>query len=349
VSTILCQVTAGPGLKYDCELDDSLGIQTGDEVVIQFEKYQDCGLVTRLAPTGAAGPEDGEGEEGEAPPPRPPRRGPQSESMPRVLRLMTLADKGRAHENETRAKSILRTAQRKVKEHNLLMKFISCHYSFDKTQGIFLFTADGRVDFRDLVRDLSGALHLRIELRQVGVRDEASVQGGIGPCGRAFCCATVLERFHSVNVKMAKVQRLSLNPSSVSGGCGRLKCCLRYEAAGYEEMFRNMPKNGARCETPQGPGRVMDCNALTQRVRVRLEGDDAQIADFTVAEVVVKKGRPEPRRNDSPRPPRGPQGPARPAVPPGKAAAPAANAPATATPPGQGTPAPSEGAGPTVP
>ena len=307
---ILCQVCTGPGLKYTCEVDDALGVKPGDEVVIQFDKYQDGGLLSRLATVGEGGGEEGgEGEEGEGPAQRPARRGLQGESTPQVIRLMTLADKGRAHENEVRAKSMYRTSQRKVKEHNLPMKMITCHYSLDRTQGVFLFTAEGRVDFRELVRDLSGALHLRIELRQVGVRDEASVHGGIGPCGRAFCCASVLERFHSVNVKMAKVQRLSLNPSSVSGGCGRLKCCLRYEVAGYAEMFRNMPKNGARCDTPQGPGRVMDCNALTQRVRVRLEGDDATVADFAVDEVVVRKGpRPDQRRPEGNRPPQGPPG-----------------------------------------
>jgi cell fate regulator YaaT (PSP1 superfamily) len=162
---------------------------------------------------------------------------------------------------------------------------LNSHYTFDKSLAIFQFAAENRVDFRELVRDLSGALHCRVELRQIGVRDEASIQGGLGPCGRPFCCATFLTKFQTVNVKMAKMQRLSLNPTSVSGGCGRLKCCLRYEADGYQEMFRSIPRNGSLCETPRGRGRVLDGNALTQVVRVRLEDENGLIVDFQADEV----------------------------------------------------------------
>ncbi len=208
-------------------------------------------------------------------------------ALPQIVRLASPADQARILDNLSRAASMLATAQRKAKEHHLQMKLVSCHYTFDRNLALFQFTSDGRVDFRNLVRDLSGALHTRVELRQIGVRDESAMLGGIGPCGRVFCCASVLDHFYSVNVKMAKIQRLSLNPASVSGGCGRLKCCLRYEVDGYKEMCRGLPRNGCRCETPDGPGRVMDCNALTRRVRIRLEGDSAQFKEYPVDDLQV--------------------------------------------------------------
>jgi cell fate regulator YaaT (PSP1 superfamily) len=281
-------VRVGEGISFDCLVVDGVHVKPGDDVVIQVGSYQDCGCVQRSCqlPDSAASPTSQPADAGDQK-----RRGPRpgTPSQPaEILRVMTLVDKGKAHENEVRASGMLRTAQRKVSEHNLKMKMLNCHYSFDKSVAIFQFVADGRVDFRDLVRDLSGALHTRVELRQIGVRDEAGLVGGLGPCGRAFCCATFLHRFESVNVKMAKVQRLSLNPSSVSGGCGRLKCCLRYEVEGYREMFRDLPRPGTRCETPGGPGRVLDCNALTRRVRVRLDRDDGQICDYTVDQVILQ-------------------------------------------------------------
>ena len=279
-------VNIDEGIKVDCVADENLHVKVGEDVIIRGEKSEDNGTVLKCysdcseCEGASAGARSCRGKRGD-------KRG---ESNPVIVRKMTLQDKGRAHENETRAKSMLRTAQRKVHEHNLDMKLLSCHYTFDKSLVIFLFSAEGRVDFRNLVRDLSGALHNRVELRQIGVRDEASLQGGMGPCGRPFCCATILSRFESVNVKMAKAQRLSLNPHSVSGGCGRLKCCLRYEVEGYKEMYRNMPRNGQACDTPLGPGRVTDCNALTQMVRVRLEKNNMQITEFPVEEVTRRKG-----------------------------------------------------------
>ena len=266
------------GLRYECRARDDQEFAVGDQVVIQFEKYKDAGVIKHAC----SGAKDGEG--GNCRP-----GDPEGE----IVRQATPSDQAKVAENATRADSMFRTAQRKIGEHNLPMKLILCHYALDKSLAIFLFSSEGRVDFRNLVRDLSGALHTRIELRQIGVRDEAAIHGGIGLCGRAFCCATVLKRFETVNVKMAKVQRLSLNPSSVSGGCGRLKCCLRYEADGYAEMFRNLPRNGAVCETPEGCGRVTDCNALTRKVRVRLEGDGAQIVEFDADDVQTKPRGPK--------------------------------------------------------
>lgn len=273
-----------PGMQVDCLGDDSLGIALGDSVVVKFEKYTDCGLVIRLGNNGGGQPNSTSGSQA---------RGGGNEKgtgaddkEPEIIRLMTDADSRKAEDSESRAVSMFKTAQRKVREHHLVMKLINCHYSLDKNIAFFQFSAEGRVDFRSLVRDLSGALHTRIELRQIGVRDEAGIIGGIGVCGQPFCCARFLNRFYSVNVKMAKIQRLSLNPASVSGGCGRLKCCLRYEVEGYKDMCRGLPRTGSRCETPDdGCGRVMDCNALTQKVRVRLDEGSAQFKDFDVADV----------------------------------------------------------------
>ncbi len=278
-------VNVTEGIQYDCIGDGELHLKAGDDVVIECEKYLDCGQIERFVKEDV--PEDYESPQSRRHGGRSSRFG--GDRPPRIVRQMTLADKGKAHENEARAKSMFRTAQRKVNEHRLDMKLIYCHYTLDKSLAIFLFVADGRVDFRNLVRDLSGALHTRVELRQIGVRDEAAIQGGIGPCGRPFCCATVLENFESVNVKMAKVQRVSLNPSSVSGGCGRLKCCLRYEADGYREMFRSLPRSGSKCETPCGCGRVLDCNALTRTVRVKLDDAGGQIKDFSADDISARK------------------------------------------------------------
>lgn len=281
-------VEVAPGMRFECRVGESLALKAGDEVVVKFEKYEDWGRILRQVNGcggcggGDAGRDDEDDEDR-----RQSRRSAQGEEIPTIVRHMSMADRGRASEDEARANSMFKTAQRKIREHHLAMKLVHCHYSFDKSIVFFQFTADGRVDFRNLVKDLSGALHTRVELRQIGVRDEAGIVGGIGPCGRPFCCASVLDRFYSVNVKMAKIQRLSLNPASVSGGCGRLKCCLRYEVEGYREMCRQLPRSGSFCETPDGPGRVVDCNALTQRIRVRLADGDAQYKDYQVSEIKV--------------------------------------------------------------
>lgn len=287
-------VEIAPGMRFECLAEESLGIQAGDEVIVNFEKHQDWGKVLRLlgmVPEADQGVTEGERKASKGTTDSNSQRDSgsnrqrQEDIPPEILRRMTEADQVKIADIEARAESMFRTAHRKIREHHLAMKLVGCHYAFDKSIAFFQFSAEGRVDFRNLVRDLSGALHTRVELRQIGVRDEAGIVGGIGPCGRVFCCASVLSRFHSVNVKMAKIQRLSLNPASVSGGCGRLKCCLRYEVDGYREMCRNLPRSGSRCMTPDGPGRVMDCNALTQRVRIRLESDAAQFKDYNVDEV----------------------------------------------------------------
>ena len=285
-------VEIAPGLRFECEAGDRMELNPQDPVIVKFERYEDWGRILRSldevdgssSSGGSANRSDRKGA----------RHSAQGSATPVIVRTMSESDLERTGEIGERAVSMLKTAQRKVREHHLAMKMIHCHYSFDKRLALFQFTAPGRVDFRSLVRDLSGALHTRVEFRQVGPRDEASMLGGIGPCGRVFCCASVLDHFQSINVKMAKVQRLSLNPASVSGGCGRLKCCLRYEVDGYREMGRNLPRSGAQCETPEGQGRALDCNPLTQRVRVRLE-EDGQVKDFGAEEVTVLPRNPQQR------------------------------------------------------
>ncbi|MFO7821007.1 MAG: regulatory iron-sulfur-containing complex subunit RicT [Lentisphaeria bacterium] len=270
----LYTVEVAPGLLYDCEAKDDIHLAPNDTVVLKFKKYQDYGRVKHTVCSTNCGQHKSSG-----------KGGGKGDDSPRIIRHMNLVDQGRATENEARARSMFRTAQRKAQEHRLDMKFINCHYVLDKSVVIFQFSAEGRIDFRNLVKDLSGALRNRIELRQVGVRDEAAIQGGIGPCGRPFCCATVLDKFRGVNVKMAKAQGLSLNPTSVSGGCGRLKCCLRYEVDTYREMARVMPRVGHKIDTPQGTARVVDCEPLEEKVKVRLEEGERRIITFAAEEL----------------------------------------------------------------
>ena len=170
-----------------------------------------------------------------------------------------------------RSKSAMRTAAQYIEKLGLPMKLINAHYSFDNKLLAIQFSADGRVDFRELVKQLSAALNTRIELRQIGVRDETAIVGGISICGRPLCCCSFLKEFASINVKMAKEQDLSLTPSTISGICGRLKCCLKYEHEGYLELERTMPRRGDCCECQVGRGRIIDRNLLTQKVVVQLD------------------------------------------------------------------------------
>lgn len=188
-----------------------------------------------------------------------------------VVRMATAEDLRLLAKNRDREKSALAVCQQKVAEHGLDMKLVSCEYSFDGSKVLFFFTSEGRVDFRALVKDLAGALHTRIELRQIGVRDEAKMLGGLGICGKPFCCSQFLEEFQPVSIKMAKTQNLSLNPTKISGTCGRLMCCLKYEQEAYESLLRMTPKVGALVTTKEGKGVVCDANILTGVVKVRLD------------------------------------------------------------------------------
>ena len=188
-----------------------------------------------------------------------------------VLRLATPEDIRTVEENKEREKSAFEICQKKIQEHGLKMKLVDVEYTFDRNKILFYFTADGRVDFRELVKDLASVFKTRIELRQIGVRDESKKVGGLGICGRPFCCNTFLGDFQPVSIKMAKEQSLSLSPVKISGTCGRLMCCLKYEQEAYEHLLRVTPKNGAIVETHEGKGTVIDFNLLTGMLTVTLE------------------------------------------------------------------------------
>ena len=194
-----------------------------------------------------------------------------SSPLKKVLRRANEHDKKIVEENREKEKAAYEVGLKKIKEHKLDMKLVSVEYTFDRSKILFYFTADGRVDFRDLVKDLASVFRTRIELRQIGVRDESKIVGGLGVCGRPFCCKTFLGDFQPVSVKMAKEQNLSLSPTKISGTCGRLMCCLKYEQEAYDHLLRVTPKNGAVVETPEGRGTVVDANLLTGMLKVRLD------------------------------------------------------------------------------
>ena len=190
-----------------------------------------------------------------------------------VARIATADDLRIAELNKKREKEAFQICQQKIAEHGLEMKLVDVECNFEGNKTLFFFTADGRVDFRELVKDLAGIFRNRIELRQIGVRDEAKMIGGIGICGRPYCCSQFLEDFQPVSTKMAKIQSLSLNPTKISGSCGRLMCCLRYEQEAYEDLIKKVPKQGAFVETIDGYGTAAQVNLLRQTVKVKLDAD----------------------------------------------------------------------------
>jgi len=211
-----------------------------------------------------------------------------------VIRRATEDDLRVAAINREREKEAMTICKEKIAKHGLEMKLVDVECSFEGNKILFFFTADGRVDFRELVKDLAGVFRTRIELRQIGVRDEAKMLGGLGICGRPFCCSQFLDDFQPVSTKMAKTQSMSLNPAKISGTCGRLMCCLRYEQEAYEDLVKHVPKNGAFVETLEGYGNVVQVNLLRQSVKVRLDGTgDPVIHTFPVDEIAeVPGGRP---------------------------------------------------------
>jgi cell fate regulator YaaT (PSP1 superfamily) len=214
----------------------------------------------------------------------------------KVLRKATDADDRQVAENASREKNAYRIAQEKIAEHGLDMKLTDVEYAFDNSKIVFFFVAEQRVDFRDLVKDLAGIFRTRIELRQIGVRDEARSLGGFGACGRPLCCSEFLSDFVPVSIKMAKEQNLSLNPTKISGVCGRLMCCLKYEEEAYEELNSTMPALGDYVATSDGMrGEVSSINVLRQIAKVLVEnGDDKELRDYPAADITVlrrKKGK----------------------------------------------------------
>ena len=204
-----------------------------------------------------------------------------------VIRVATETDKRIRQEYKEKETTAFDVCQEKILEHKLDMKLVSAEYSFDGSKILFYFTADGRVDFRDLVKDLAGVFRTRIELRQIGVRDEAKMMGGLGICGRPFCCKQFLDDFQPVSIKMAKTQNLSLNPTKISGTCGRLMCCLKYEQDAYESLIKTSPKLESIVNTCDGMGTVTDSSLLKQTVKVRLENDPSTIKTYNNCDICV--------------------------------------------------------------
>ena len=245
--------TAGKIYYFD---PDTFDVKNGDNVIVETARGMEYGTVTMDVT---------EVNENEIVAP-----------LKKIMRIATEEDDKKHKENVKKKERALQLCQEKVDKHGLVMKLIDVEYTFDNSKIIFYFTADGRVDFRELVKDLASVFKMRIELRQIGVRDEAKMMGGIGSCGRALCCHSWLADFEPVSIKMAKVQSLSLNPTKISGICGRLMCCLKYENDIYMEMRKGMPETGEKIKTPDGLARVVDTNILENIIRVRLFVDEKQ-------------------------------------------------------------------------
>ena len=214
-----------------------------------------------------------------------------------IIRVASKEDIAKMHENFEKEEKAFVVCEKKIAEHGLDMRLTRVEYTFDCSKIIFFFTADGRVDFRELVKDLAAHFHSRIELRQIGVRDEAKMLGGIGICGQSFCCSRFLDEFQPVSIKMAKEQNLSPNPLKISGSCGRLMCCLKYEQDVYERLRRELPKVGESVNTPAGKGEVTDVNVLTGDLKVRIgEEEGAQPVKVNEKDLIRPEANRKPRR-----------------------------------------------------
>ena len=219
----------------------------------------------------------------------------------KVLRKANAQDEKIVAENRAKEKKAYDVCMQKILEHKLDMQLVSAEVAFDGSKILFYFTADERVDFRELVKNLASVFHTRIELRQIGVRDKAKMVGGLGICGRPFCCASFLEDFQPVSIKMAKTQNLSLNPTKISGTCGRLMCCLKYEQDAYEDLIRTSPKLESFVDTPEGRGTVVEIDLLRQRVKVRMEAAPETISVFKNTDIAILRSG-KAKKNDPPIP-----------------------------------------------
>ena len=277
------------GASFEVRAAEELELKRGVLVVFRRDFYEDIGTlgVQLSAPSMTSRIED----------------------LPQVLRIAGEPELAEADENRRKAKSDMAIVREWIEKLFLEMNPVNAHYTLDRKLLTVQFCADGRVDFRELVKELSRALSVRIELRQIGVRDETGIYGGIAVCGQVLCCSRFLREFNSINVKMAKDQDLSLTPSTISGVCGRLKCCLKYEHEGYLELEKGMPRKGEFCETPSGKGRITDRNLLTSKVSVTMENGNIQV--FHVSEITIcpperhnpadksGKNRPQEKKNQS--------------------------------------------------
>lgn len=238
-------------MRTDCVGEKNLHLKKNDWTVIQFNQYEDYGRVIRCR--------------GEIP------YGTEQASLPRILRRATLHDQSKANENHIRSKTIQRKASGIITKHDIGIHVNEIHVSFDRKKLSVKFTAEGRVDFRELIRELSSTLNMKVELRQIGPRDVAKTNGGLGTCGRVLCCTSWIHEYESINVKMAKDQGVNLNPNNITGQCGRLKCCLKFEHEGYKMLAEDMPLAGSRVVIKGGEGRVVDLNLLKESISVRLK------------------------------------------------------------------------------
>ncbi len=241
-----------------------LELSVGNKVIVETSRGVECGEVV-------TGPKDVREEDIITP-------------LKDVMREVTPEDEAMVTENRLKALDAEKIAIEKIEKHGLDMKLVDVEYTFDRSKLIFYFTADGRVDFRELVKDLAAVFRTRIELRQIGVRDEAKMLGGIGPCGRCICCCTFLGEFDPVSIKMAKQQNLSLNPVKISGLCGRLMCCLKYESESYEDNSVKCPNVGDRVITPTGEGTVISIYKPQETVRVQMD-ENKDVLEFPIEEV----------------------------------------------------------------
>lgn len=248
-------------------------LNIGDEVIVETSRGVECGKVAMS---------NKDISEDKVTPP-----------LKKIIRKATDEDRKIIEENHKKEKKAFAICEQKIRQHNLQMKLVNVEYTFDNNKILFYFTADGRVDFRELVKDLAYVFRTRIELRQIGVRDEAKMLGGLGICGRPFCCNTFLGEFQPVSIKMAKEQGMSLNPVKISGTCGRLMCCLKYEQDVYTSLLKTTPKIGAIVDTPDGKGNVIDVNIITGTLTVSLnKAPDAAPHTYDVSEVkVIKDGQ----------------------------------------------------------
>lgn len=259
---LACKVTVNDAIRYDCVVDDTLPVQRNDWCILRGETAEDCGRITHLAELADDADTTG---------------------WAQVTRPATLLDQSRANEQRSRSQTMQRTATELIANRRLPMRVIATHLTFDRNLVILIFTAPGRVDFRELLKDLNRAFHARVELRQIGPRDQAAIAGGLGSCGRTLCCTAFLTNFVSINVKMVKAQGMTLNPSSVIGACGRLKCCLDFEYESYRDLLRTLPRVGAACKCQGCDGRILERHPLTGLLKVALS--DERVVTVPAGEV----------------------------------------------------------------
>ncbi|HJA25003.1 MAG TPA: stage 0 sporulation family protein [Candidatus Fournierella merdigallinarum] len=255
-------------------------VKQGDHVVVQTARGVECGEVV-------AGP----------------RSLPDSQvsrELKPIQRMADAVDVRRMEKNRADEKAAFETCAKRIAAHKLEMKLVDAEYNLDRSKIVFYFTADGRVDFRDLVKDLAGVFHTRIELRQIGVRDESKMLGGLGICGQPFCCSRFLKDFQPVSIKMAKEQGLSLNPAKISGACGRLMCCLSYEHKAYEYLNSITPMNGSVVRTPDGEGVVVEANPVSGMLKVRFASEALAPRYYKRSECVYLRGGKRPPKAPDP-------------------------------------------------